>query len=73
MDEPRIGVLTFTNVLVVLVSFPIDVPESQTNTPKAKVPNFWSSQVFPCWFPCIRSFEFLGFFELASITCADLY
>jgi hypothetical protein len=31
----------------VLVSTPLDVPEAQTNAPKAKVPNYWHSQVFP--------------------------
>ena len=39
MDEPRIDVPTITNVHVVFVSTPIDIPEAQTNTFKAKVPN----------------------------------
>jgi hypothetical protein len=73
MDEPRIDVPTFTNVPVVLVSAPLDVPEAQTNTPNAKVPNFWPSRVFPCWFPCISAFVFHGVFGLASVTCAHSY
>jgi hypothetical protein len=47
MDEPQIDVPTFTNVPIVLVSISLDVPKAQTNAPKAKVPNYWPSQVFP--------------------------
>ena len=47
MDEPQIDVPAFTNVPVVLVSTPLDVPEAETAVPKAKVPNYWHSQVFP--------------------------
>ena len=46
MDEPQIDVTAFTNVPVVLVSTPLDVPEDQTAAPKAKVPHYWHSQVF---------------------------
>ena len=46
MDEPQIDVTAFTNVPVVLVSTPLDVLEDQTAAPKAKVPNYWHSQVF---------------------------
>jgi hypothetical protein len=46
MDEPQIDVPTFTNVPVVFVSTTLDVPEAQTAAPKAKVPNYWHSQVF---------------------------
>jgi len=52
---------------------PLDVPEAQSNTPNAKVPNFWPSRVFSCWFPCISAFVFLGIFGLASVTCAHPY
>lgn len=65
MDDPVIDIPTITNIPVVLVSAPIDVPEAQTNTPKAKVPNFWPSQVFPCWFSCVSAFKcVLGFSDL---------
>ena len=47
MDEPQIDVPTFANVPIVLVSISLDVPKAQTNAPKAKVPNYWPSQVFP--------------------------
>jgi hypothetical protein len=46
MDEPQIDVTAFTNVPVVLVSTPLDVPEDQTAALKAKVPHYWHSQVF---------------------------
>lgn len=46
MDEPQIDVPTFMNIPAVLVSIPMDVPKAQTNTPKAKVSNFWPSKVF---------------------------
>jgi hypothetical protein len=46
MDEPQIDVPAFTNVPVVLVSTPLDVPEDQTAALKAKVPHYWHSQVF---------------------------
>ena len=47
MDEPQIDVPAFTNVPLELVSTPLDVPEALTSPPKAKVPNYWHSQVFP--------------------------
>ena len=46
MDEPQIDVPAFTNVPLGLVSTPLDVPEALTSAPKAKVPNYWHSQVF---------------------------
>ena len=46
MDELQIDVPTFTNIPAVLVSTPMDVPKAQTNTLKAKVPNFWPSKGF---------------------------
>ena len=46
MNEPQIDVPMFMNVHVVLVSTPLDVPEVETTAPRAKVPNYWLSQVF---------------------------
>jgi len=46
MDEPQIDVPAFKNVPVVLVFTPLEVPEDQAAAPKAKVPNYWHSQVF---------------------------
>jgi hypothetical protein len=68
MGEPQNDVPTFTNVPVVIVSTPLDVPEAQTAALKVKVPNYWRSQVFPSWFPCISAFQILGVFGLPSVT-----
>jgi hypothetical protein len=68
MDEPQIDVPTFTNVQVVLVSTPLDFLEAQTAAPKAKMPNYWHSQLFPLGFPCISAFQILGVFGLPSVT-----
>ena len=61
MDEPQTDLPTLTNVPIVFVSIPLDVPKAQTNTPKPRCPTIGLLKFFLDNFCVLMHYNFLGF------------